>query len=216
MYNVRFKRYKKSCMQSSHVTRFKHVYTALQFQSLLAMITQSQCLYLCQSGHKSKCPWFLQLSGILDILDYPARDIRLGWARKWVWEGLDMTEPSFSSPCFAWIVVASAMIRCSRWPRLLRTAKPYSSHHYKLRSSDDHWLPCQLVIHRDQRMVRPQGKHCLAADVDIMFRSMHHKHTARILHKICQLHSQPIPRTDYANLTFLSFSSWKTSHQLRD
>lgn len=32
-------------------------------------------------------------------------------------------------------------------------------HHYKLRSSDDHWLPCQLVIHRDQRMVRPQGKH---------------------------------------------------------
>ena len=57
---------------------------------------------------------------------------------------------------------------------------------------------------------------CLAADVDIMFRSMHHKHTARVLHKICQLHSQPIPRTDYANLTFLSFSSWKTSHQLRD
>ena len=44
---------------------------------------------------------------------------------------------------------------------------------------------------------------------------MHHKHKARILHKICQLHSQPIPRTDYANLTFLSFSSWKTSHQLR-
>ena len=122
----RIYRYKKSYMQSSHVTRFKDVYTDLQFQSLLAMIIQWQCLCPCQSGHKSKCPWFLQLCGMLDILDYPGRDMRLGWARKRVWEGLDMTEPSFTIFYISVFCLNCCNLRharCFHWPRLLWMAK---------------------------------------------------------------------------------------------